>query len=132
MDTRGRIRTTAFQSIDGVRIKGASWFGLESAACYIGGGDKASISSSAEFLRSNGFNAVRIPLAASEVLRSARGEASECMDVDVYYISNRAYLPLRSYLDAVGAWIAELAAHGLLVLLDVHVESPGKWPDEVT
>ena len=39
VDSHGNLRTTAFE-IGGdraLRIKGASWFGLESSSCFIGG-----------------------------------------------------------------------------------------------
>jgi hypothetical protein len=135
VDAHGRIRTTAFQGSDpggAVYIRGASWFGLESAACYIGGGDKASIAGSAQFLRDHGFNAVRLPLAASEVLRAARGQPSRCLDSDVYYTHNREWQGIADYLDLLERWVVTLGEHGLLVLLDAHVESPGKWPDDGT
>ena len=41
VDSHGNLRTTAFE-IGGnraLRIKGASWFGLESSSCFIGGAD---------------------------------------------------------------------------------------------
>ena len=45
VDSHGNLRTTAFE-IGGNRalhIKGASWFGLESSSCFIGGADHDSI-----------------------------------------------------------------------------------------
>ena len=103
-----------------VYVKGASWFGLDGAVCYIGGGDRTPIAHSAQFLKSNGFNAVRIPLAASAVLRAAAGEPVSCLDMDVYYTYNREWQKYDNYLDLLGRWIEVLGEHGLLVLLDVH------------
>lgn len=131
VDSNGRLQTTAF-SIGGdgeLAIKGVSWFGLESRACYIGGGDKYPLAEAADFLVSNGFNAVRVPLAASEVL-AATGSTS-CLDHGVYYTHNPELVGL-DYMSGLEWFVKMLGARGLLVMLDYHVDEPGKWPDEGT
>jgi hypothetical protein len=63
------IFTNAFQLVGKpLRIKGASWIGLESATCYLRGATQAPLSYYAIFLQTHGFNAVRVPLAADGVL----------------------------------------------------------------
>ena len=51
-----------------LKIKGISWFGLESKPCVIGGLDKMPVENGAEFLKREGFNAVRVPLAVSALV----------------------------------------------------------------
>jgi hypothetical protein len=100
------------------------WFGLESRVCYVGGGDSAPISTSAAWLRTHGFNAVRIPLAMNEVLAGAAGRGSDCLKPEVYTNPNPEMVGL-SYLDGLTHWIRILGEHGLLVLL---VRATGNRP----
>lgn len=130
----------------------------------------------ASFLSENGFNAVRIPLALTEVLgrqspscldhrarttlamchtiakryatvHHAHNHTTEwvsfchlrafgpicrpCLDAEVY-ITNNPELHKKDYLEGLEWFIRMLGEHGLLVLLDIHVEAPGKWPDDGT
>ena len=59
-----------------LRIKGASWFGLESSPCYPGGASKGKIELGMEFLRTHGFNALRLPLAVDAVVEAFRATAA--------------------------------------------------------
>ena len=68
-----------------LRIKGVSWFGLENRKCYIGGATDTPVRDVAEFLTDNGFNAVRVPLAADAVLSEGK---AHCVDAGVYYDYN--------------------------------------------
>ena len=47
-----------------LRIKGVSWFGMETPTCHPGGLWHRPLGDYAAFLREHGFNAVRVPLAA--------------------------------------------------------------------
>ena len=146
MDNAGRLRTNAFvipppkadaTAPGSIHIKGVSWFGLESAVCYIGGSDVGFIGDYADFLVAHGFNAVRIPLAQAEVLRGEQGgggrpgvdqpNAASCLRPNVYTTHNPTLHGL-SYLDGLAHWIRMLGEKGLLVLLDAHVEAAGKSP----
>ena len=89
------------------------------------------IASTARWIASQGFNAVRIPLAMSEVLAGEAGHGSSCLNPAVYTDPNPELLHL-SYLDGLAAWIRVLGDHGLLVLLDMHVDAAGAWPDAGT
>lgn len=104
-------------------IKGASYFGLESDILVphgLWGGDASTtLATIAELLTTNGFNLVRLPLAASAVLENSI--------VDRYKMSNETRLldafagrELR-YLDVLDYIVSEFASHRLLVLLDIHV-----------
>jgi endoglucanase len=124
-----RIYTNAFQisgdrQFNPLRIKGISWFGFEGSSCYLGGGDSAAMENIASFLRSNEFNAVRIPLAADALLA---GGCFCCKD-GVYYDHNPQlmYLP---YIDQLEILVKVLRDAGLLVMLDLHVLQAGVWPD---
>ena len=68
--------TTAWLDDDGlparVRIRGASWFGMETRSCVIGGAAYRPIESVAAWLHDHGFNAVRVPLAADAVLNPSQ------------------------------------------------------------
>ena len=67
--TQSSIYTNAFGSSNQpVRIKGASWFGLDSNPCIPGGSSKGKIENGMAFLRTHGFNAIRLPLAVDAVL----------------------------------------------------------------
>ena len=51
-----------------LKVKGVSWFGLESKPCLIGGLDQMPVEAGAAYLAAQGFNAVRVPLAVSALL----------------------------------------------------------------
>ena len=61
-ETRGGVEGTE------LKIKGVSWFGMESRPCAVGGLEQMPVEIGAAFLRKNGFNAVRVPLAVSALL----------------------------------------------------------------
>lgn len=123
----GTIATNAWQDAEPIQIRGASWFGMETKACTIGGAEHLPIETIAEWLKERGFNAIRLPLAADAVLRPSH----PCMlEVDREAVRNHnTEFGSLGYLDQV-AEIARVAGQsGLLVLLDMHVLSAGKWPD---
>ena len=108
-----------------VRVKGVNWFGLESRRCVLGGAGEMPLADIARFVRSHGFNAVRLPLAADALLGrdSCRHDAVyQTYDPDVA-------APGISYVGQVQRLARLLAQHGLLLLLDIHVMQAGRWPD---
>ena len=120
------IHTNAFKLPAGesLIIKGVSWFGLESGVCFIGGGQAGPLSEYASFLKQQGFNAVRIPLAADAVL----ADRAHCMNPGIYTDHN-GVLEGKSYLDILEVFLDVLSEHGLLVLLDVHNMRAGELPE---
>ena len=133
---RSSLYTNAFGSASAtgdrepLRIKGASWFGLESSPCYPGGASKGKIELGMEFLRTHGFNALRLPLAVDAVVESFRGQKPRCMapDPGVFYTFNIGWMDL-SYLDFIDRMITTAGDNGILVMLDLHAMEAGKWPD---
>jgi len=133
-----------------LRIKGVSWFGLDSRPCQIGGLGELSVRSGAAWLRAHGFNAVRVPLAVDALLSS--DPSAGCMPPELtqpllsggaettfvsvgakrgsinYSEKNKAYVGL-SYLGMLKQFVSDLGEHGLLVMLDLHAMAAGKWPD---
>ena len=142
-----------------LKIKGVSWFGLDSMPCVLGGLDKVPLGSLAAFLKEAGFNAVRLPLAVSalatdkpdggcmppalailvdDAVEPAAGESGLTFvgggaggpgGARSYQQHNDWLLGL-SYLQTIAKIITVLGDHGLLVMLDAHAEVAGKWPDE--
>ena len=123
-----------------LKIKGVSWFGLESKPCAIGGLDQMPVEAGAAFLREQGFNAVRIPLAVSALISGQRD--GECMPTELsakptaaagatsgYATHNPTYMGT-TYMQMLTKFIQTLGDHGLLVLLDLHVTVAGQWPDD--
>ena len=120
-----QLFTTAFDTAGApLRIKGCSWFGMESTTCYIGGADQAPVASYMAFLKQHNFNAIRVPLAADAVL----GQRNCLSDDGVYYTHNYEFMGL-SYIEQLGLFVQKARDAGLLVLLDIHVARAGKWPD---
>ena len=117
-----RLHTTAFDTAGSpLRIKGASWFGLESSTCYIGGADQAPVSKYMEWLKENKFNALRVPLAADAILGQSR-----CLSDDgVYYSHNYEFMGL-DYGEQLRLFVHKARDAGLLVLLDLHVAKAGQ------
>ena len=121
------LHTNAWTDAEPIQIRGASWFGMESKACVMGGAEHLPIETIAEWLKQAGFNAIRLPLAADALLNPDH----PCMlkgDRDGVRNHNTVFGNL-NYLDQV-AEIARVAGDsGLLVLLDMHVLAAGIWPD---
>ena len=120
-----QLFTTAFDTAGApLRIKGCSWFGMESHTCYIGGSDQAPVATYMAFLKQHHFNAIRVPLAADAVLGTRN-----CLNDDgVYYTHNYEFMGL-SYIEQLGLFVQKARDAGLLVLLDIHVTRAGEWPD---
>ena len=83
-----------------------------------------------EFLRTHGFNALRLPLAVDAVVDAFRGQNPRCMapDPGVFYTYNIEWMDL-GYLDFIDRMIMTAGNNGILVMLDLHAMEAGKWPD---
>ncbi|KAF1315499.1 Cellulase-8, endo-1,4-beta-glucanase, partial [Globisporangium splendens] len=119
------------------RIKGASYFGMETDICVphgLWGGDASTtLEEIARFLRAHTFNLVRIPLAMDAVLENRRVDRYK-MGNERDFIDRFAPDELR-YLDVLDYVVDTFARHDLLVLLDAHVLVAGGpitplWYDE--
>ncbi len=112
-----------------LRIKGVSWFGMETPMCHPGGLWHRPLGDYAAFLREHGFNAVRVPLAA-DALTSLMDHP--CMALGEKRMAARGNNPDflgMSYVDELAQLVKTLGEYGILVLLDMHVVEAGKWPD---
>ena len=92
-----RLFTNAFGSRDGtqVQLKGVNWPGMDEAECFFSGADRRPLHWYAAYLKEQGFNAVRVPLAADAI--TSRRHA--CQD------------PIRA-ADCGCGWVAEWGTTG--------------------
>lgn len=111
-----------------LRIKGAAWFGFESAACHIGGSDRRSLTSIASWLKEHGFNAVRVPFAADAVVSPSRHKCMDSGNMGGVREHNPQLLSM-TYRKQIEEVVRVAGEAGLLVLLDAHVTRAGVWPD---
>lgn len=112
-----------------LRIKGVSWFGMETSTCHPGGLWHRPLEDYAAFLREHGFNAVRIPLAADAITSLLDHPCMALGEHNMAARGNNPNLVGVSYVDELAAFVQLLGEQGILVLLDMHVVSAGKWPD---
>ena len=101
---------------------------MESKSCVIGGAAQQAIEVSADWLKSNGFNAVRLPLAADAILQPRTHPCLSLGDRAQVRMHNLALGSL-DYVEQVQEIARTLAEAGVLLLLDMHVLEAGKWPD---
>ena len=111
-----------------LRIKGASWFGMETEVCVIGGADARPVDTITEWLASHDFNAIRLPLAADAILHPTGHPCTLRGDQEGKRRHNLAFGGL-TYMKQVEYIVRAAADSGLLVLLDLHVLRAGVWPD---
>ena len=121
------LLTNAWDGAEAIQIRGASWFGMETKACVVGGAEHLPIETIAGWLKEQGFNAIRLPLAADAVLTP---------DHPCLLEGDRASLRLHNtvlgsldYVSQIGEVVHAAGDAGLLVLLDMHVLVAGHWPD---
>ena len=118
------------------------------------------VSAGAAYLRAQGFNAVRVPLAVSALITNAAN--GDCMPPQLFakppdmeasaggdsaqfegitflaagggsaegFMRHNPTFVGLSYLGMVQAFVRALGDHGLLVLLDLHATTAGVWPDD--
>lgn len=101
-------------------LKGVSWYGMEEMYALPQGLDYRHMNNYIDFIKENGFNAIRVPLAVSSVLN----------DVNASMFGNRVsqsnpHLHQKSYMHILHVLITEAGSRGLLVLLDMHRLSAG-------
>jgi hypothetical protein len=101
-------------------IKGVSWYGLEEKYALLQGLELQPMAFLLDFVASNDFNALRIPLAASSVLSDPLASMFGGGVSD----HNPAVHNMRS-LDLLDLLVREAASRRLLVLLDMHRLSAG-------
>ena len=114
--------------MDGERlvIRGVSWFGFEGAGAMVDGLWVQPMAFFVRFVAAQGFNALRIPLAADHIAKNPKIKPDMCTKdpamLELAHAGGR-------YLDAVERLVI-LAAHaGLLVILDMHRLEANVWPD---
>ncbi|KAG9400021.1 hypothetical protein AC1031_010942 [Aphanomyces cochlioides] len=108
-------------------IKGASYFGMETNSYaphgLWGGPSSTTVQKVSTLLKTNNFNAVRLPLAVDSVLNNPSAVASQiASEVDLVNAFSGKTLRFLDVLDHV---IKVLGDNKLLVLLDAHVLSIG-------
>ena len=101
---------------------------METDTCFLGGADRRSISSTAKWLAQQGFNAIRLPLAADAILNPDGHPCTLKGNQEGLRINNMVLGGL-SYMKQIGEIAAVASDAGLLVLLDMHVMRAGVWPD---
>ena len=107
-----------------IRLRGANWFGFEGANAVVDGLWERPMSEYVGFLASQGFNAVRVPLAMDNIANDPTIEYN-MVKKDSFFngISHG-----RTSLEALDRLVALCAANGLLVMLDVHRLQASVWP----
>ena len=96
-------------------IKGVAWFGFETSACHIGGATAQPLHVIAAWLKSRGFNAVRVPFAAGALLE-AEPTCMQNGELEGIRKHNPQLLGM-SYLERLKEVIRVAGDAGLLVLL---------------
>ena len=101
-------------------LRGVSWFGAEGGGACPDGLWQRPASEYLDFVKQNGFNAIRLPLAADTILADPEvGKWSLTANTDWRGLSSLALLER----------IVKLAAkRGLLILLDLHRLHANVWP----
>ena len=102
-------------------LKGVSWFGFEGRTACVDGLWERPLAEYLDVVASLGFNALRIPVAADNVLTNPL--------VDKWAVTaDAALVGLRS-LEVLARLLDAAAERGLLVLLDMHRLEAAVWPD---
>lgn len=117
-----------------IDIKGVNWLGMEDKAgvplgLWDNTRDGSTMYRVAQFLASNNFNAVRLPLTIDSVMRNVP------VDFDkINTNSNRAFDDVTNYLRMVSLVVQGLGQHKIGVVLDFHLlsaqtaaDSSGLW-----
>lgn len=102
-------------------IKGANWYGLEDERHVPDGMQHTNVENIMNFLASNNFNALRLPLALDNVMKNAAAH----LYISTFY---NPELTGQKYLDILRILIQEAAKRHILVLLDLHRLQANKWP----
>lgn len=102
-------------------LKGLSWFGFEGPTACVDGLWERPLDEYLDFVASLGFNALRIPVAADNVLTDPL--------VDKWAVTADAALVGLHSLQVLARLLDAASERGLLVLLDMHRLEAAVWPD---
>ena len=97
-----------------IRLRGANWFGFEGANAVVDGLWERPMAEYVGFLASQGFNAVRVPLAMDNIANDPTVEYN-MVKKDSFF---NGIAHGRTSLEALDRLVALCAANGLLVMLD--------------
>ena len=105
-----------------ITLKGVNWFGAEGPEKAPNGLWVHPMAWYLEFISQNGFNAIRVPFALDNI----QGNLVPSADM----ISASPELDGLNMLDILEQLVDGAAAHGLLVLFDLHRLQASRWPDD--
>lgn len=106
------------------RIKGFSWFGMETELAVPGGLEKVPAANIFDFAQAHNFNSIRLPLSVENIVANRIGNTNAFFNPTLTGLT---------YLDMVKAVVRRAAEENVLVLLDAHrlesheVQSAGLW-----
>ena len=110
-------------------IKGANWFGSEDRNGPPQGLDEHGIPWYLAFLRSHGFNAVRLLFNHESVLSNAR-MYSRKVPKQFHKFEHAPELEGLTYVEMLAEIASQAAEYGLLVLIACHRTTPSAWPGQ--
>eukprot|EP00899_Mesostigma_viride_P027047 jgi/Mesvir1/7527/Mv19276-RA.1 len=96
-----------------LHVKGTNWFGFEESDAVLHGLWSVSMDSILDFVSSNGFNALRIPLAGDNLLSNPRYRGSVNLGLN-------PELRNTTMLDVLDLLVKKAADRNILILLDMH------------
>ena len=124
-----RLYTNAWGREHGavLNIKGAVWPGMADEDCHLRGVDIHPVGWYVQFLKDYGFNAIRLPIAASAIT-TERHPCVNAIRRDSGAREQNNDLIWADYLEQVAQIVRAAGNLGVLVLLDMRLQ-PGKPPD---
>ena len=102
-------------------IKGAVWPGMADLICHLRGADIRPIRWYVQFLRDNGFNAIRLPIAASAVTTHQPTCVNAARMVSGALQQNKELVELE-YVEQIARIVRVAGDLGVLVVLDMRVQ----------
>ncbi|KAL3914078.1 MAG: hypothetical protein SGPRY_007751 [Prymnesium sp.] len=104
-----------------IHLKGLSWFGFEGNQAVVDGLWQRSVDSYLDFMVSNHFNAIRVPLALNNILFNPI-PSSTMLSAEPSFVGGDSLGLLENV-------VMRAASKGILVLLDMHRLNSSVWPD---
>ena len=102
-------------------LKGLSWFGFEGNNAVVDGLWQRPLDAYLDFVASNGFNAIRVPLAYNHIMLNPTPP-------EPLLSANRELVGLDMF-QLLTLVVEHAAARGILILLDLHRLDSNVWPD---
>lgn len=102
-----------------LQLRGASWFGFEGPHMCPGETRRHSPDKYIKFLVDHGYNAVRLPLTASEILENPKLDGTR----QIFATHCAREMLGHRYLDNVYNLVVKLKRAGIFVMLDMHLRS---------